>query len=101
MRVLSSHGLKSGGLDADVERMASSLGTAVDTAATDLTGELGASPAAAEVETAPTELFARGPATADSMSVVWKVYAVLSLAVGAFLVAVVLMATGLVGAPGT
>jgi hypothetical protein len=81
--------------------MTSYLDTTVDAATTDLTGEHGASQAAAEVEAEASELFTRGSAATAWMPAVWKVYAVLALAVGAFLVAVLLMATGLVDAPST
>jgi hypothetical protein len=81
--------------------MASYLDTTVDAATMDLTGEHGASQAAAEVEAEASELFTRDSAATAWMPAVWKVYAVLALAVGAFLVAVLLMATGLVDAPST
>ena len=56
---------------------------------------------AAEVEHPASELPTRSPAARVRTPAVWKVYAVLALAVGVFLIAVFLMATGVVNAPHT
>ena len=87
-----------------LERMASYAYTGVDATGTELTGEI----TAPDLPAACDELRLRGLvaialATKDSAAkgvsgapVVWKVYAVLTLAVGLFLLAVLLMATGVV-----
>jgi type II secretory pathway component PulF len=89
--------------------MASYAYTAVDATGTELTGEI----TAPDLPAAFDELRLRGlVATAlakmDSAAkgesgapVVWKVYAVLTLAVGLFLLAVLLMAAGVVDTPHT
>jgi type II secretory pathway component PulF len=92
-----------------LERMTSYAYTAVDATGSELTGEI----TAPDVPAACDELHLRGlVATAlaakDSAAkgesgapVVWKVYAVLMLAVGLFLLAVLLMAAGVVDTPHT
>jgi hypothetical protein len=74
------------------------LDSTIDAVTSDPTAELGVPQAAVEVEKAAFELPARSSAGRVPPPAVWKVYAVLALAVGVFLIAVLLMATGVVDA---
>ena len=100
------------------ERMVSYAYTMIDATGEELTGEISAPdlPAALEqlrlpellaaerVKPNSLQIFSRQPTSvieAGLNGAAWKVYAGLALAVGAFLLAVLLMATGVVGTPHT
>jgi hypothetical protein len=91
-----------------LERMAFYAYTAIDATGTELTGEITApDPPAACDELRLRGLVATALAAKDSVverkgaPPIWMVYAVLTLAVGLFLLAVLLMAAGVVEAPHT
>ena len=93
--------------------MASYDHTAIDATRAELTGEISASDLSAALEQLQVRgvLVAEPAAEATSLTrrrirevrtpAVWKVYAALGLAVCAFLLAVLLMAAGVVGTPHT